>query len=474
MPRTLAVHQTRIPGLLVVDLPVLGDARGWFKENWHREKMIQLGLPDFTPVQNNISFNASAGSTRGMHAEPWDKLVSLASGRIFGAWVDLRQGPGFGSSFALELDTDQAVFVPRGVANGYQALAPDTVYSYLVNEHWTPEARDSYTYLNLADPTIAIPWPISLLQAEVSDADREHPSLCDVTPMAPRSIVVVGANGQLGRALMAMLPDAVGLTRPDFDLSDAETLDTVRWGDVGLIVNAAAYTAVDTAETEEGRRICWATNVSGLRALVERARAHRIPFVHISSDYVFDGTTEVHSEEEPISPLGVYGQTKAAGEALVSTLPQHWIVRTSWLIGDGSNFIRTMARLADTGVSPQVVNDQFGRLTFAEDLASGVMHLATHAPPGTYHLSNAGPVRSWAQIASLVFQFRGRPASDVLPITTAEFTAGSRAAPRPRYSTLSLAKTITSGFSPPCADERLAEYLSTIPLPGRNDAAQSG
>jgi hypothetical protein len=96
-----AVHTTAIPGLLVIDLPVHGDDRGWFKENWQRAKMVALGLPDFAPVQNNMSFNAERGVTRGMHAEPWDKLVSLATGRILGAWVDLRAGESFGTPFTL-------------------------------------------------------------------------------------------------------------------------------------------------------------------------------------------------------------------------------------------------------------------------------------------------------------------------------------------------------------------------------------
>ncbi|MFZ1116511.1 MAG: dTDP-4-dehydrorhamnose 3,5-epimerase family protein, partial [Propionibacteriaceae bacterium] len=90
----LAVSQTPIPGLLVVSLDLRRDNRGWFKENWQREKMVALGVPDFEPVQSNISFNSSLGATRGIHAEPWDKLVSLATGRIFGAWVDLRAGAG--------------------------------------------------------------------------------------------------------------------------------------------------------------------------------------------------------------------------------------------------------------------------------------------------------------------------------------------------------------------------------------------
>ena len=122
MTKELNVRATDIPGLLVIDLPVHGDNRGWFKENWQREKMRAAGLPDFDPVQNNISFNTSVGTTRGIHAEPWDKYVSVASGRIFGAWVDLRAGESFGRVVTVELGPDTAIFVPRGVGNAFQTL----------------------------------------------------------------------------------------------------------------------------------------------------------------------------------------------------------------------------------------------------------------------------------------------------------------------------------------------------------------
>ena len=161
----------------MIGLDVRADNRGWFKENWQRAKMVALGLPDFAPVQNNVSFNTAAGATRGIHAEPWDKLVSVAHGRVFGAWVDLRPGAGFGRSSPLELGPDTAVFVPRGVGNAFQTLEDDTVYSYLVNDHWSPAAKDSYTFCNLADETVAIDWPIPLERAELSEADRRHPRL---------------------------------------------------------------------------------------------------------------------------------------------------------------------------------------------------------------------------------------------------------------------------------------------------------
>ena len=178
--KPLAIEKTPIPGFLRIDLTVHGDNRGWFKENWQREKMLALGLPDFGPVQNNISFNNEVGVTRGIHAEPWDKFVSVATGRVFGAWVDLREGSSFGSVYTCEIDPSVAVFVPRGVGNSYQTLEPNTAYTYLVNDHWSADAR--YTFLNLADETVNVPWPIALSEAILSDKDKSHPRLAEVTP----------------------------------------------------------------------------------------------------------------------------------------------------------------------------------------------------------------------------------------------------------------------------------------------------
>ena len=260
----MSVEHTPIPGLLVVRLTVHADGRGWFKENWQRSKMIEAGLPDFGPVQHNVAFNTAAGTTRGIHAEPWDKLVSIATGRVFAAWVDLRAGESFGASHTVELDPGTAVFVPRGVANSYQTLEDGTAYSYLVNAHWSPDAE--YANLNLADETVNIPWPLPLV--EISDKDRDHPRLADIVPVPPRRTVILGADGQLGRALREVLPDALALTRTDLDLADLSTYDRVRWDDVDTIINAAAYTAVDAAETPEGRREAWAVNVTAASTAV--------------------------------------------------------------------------------------------------------------------------------------------------------------------------------------------------------------
>lgn len=169
--------------MLEIDLPVHKDNRGWFKENWQREKMVTLGLPDFQPVQNNISYNAKRGTTRGIHAEPWDKFISVAHGSIYGVWVDLREGENFGAVYETIVDPEKAVFVPKGVGNAFQTLEDNTVYTYLVNQHWSAELKSKYTFVNLADPTLAIKWPIPLEQCELSDADKDHPMITEVMPM---------------------------------------------------------------------------------------------------------------------------------------------------------------------------------------------------------------------------------------------------------------------------------------------------
>ncbi|MGA8047964.1 MAG: sugar nucleotide-binding protein, partial [Dermatophilaceae bacterium] len=432
----LSVERTAIDGLLIVHLPVLRDARGWFTENWQRAKMVPLGLPDFGPVQENVSHNVEAGVTRGFHAEPWDKYVSVASGRVFGAWVDLREGEGFGTLVTTEIAPGTAAFVPRGVGNAYQTLESETTYSYLVNDHWSPEAREQYTFVNLADETVDCPWPLPLDEAKMSAADRGHPRLDDVTPVRRHGrTVVVGGDGQLGRSLRGAFPDAEFLSRADLDIDNADSVAAFDFDRVDTIVNAAAWTAVDAAETPEGRVHCWRTNVEGVGRLVDIARRHRATLVHVSSDYVFDGTREVHTEDEPFSPLGAYVASKAAGDALVATWGRHYIVRTSWLIGDGPNFVRTMVDLARRGISPSVVDDQFGRLTFADDLAAAIAHLVlTSADFGTYNVSNDGPAHSWFDIASRIFEQVGAEGS-VAPISTEEYGRGKSLAPRPRHST---------------------------------------
>ena len=461
--KSLEAHTTDIPGLLWWDIPTHGDNRGWFKENWQREKMVALGLPDFNPVQNNISFNDAVGTTRGIHAEPWDKYVSVASGKVLGAWVDLREGETYGNKFTLEIDPTKAILVPRGVANSFQVLEANTAYTYLVNDHWSPGG--DYAFLNLDDPTVAIDWPIPLDQAILSDKDKAHPRLHEVIPIKPRKTLITGANGQLGRALRSEFPHAEFADRSTFDITRPESWTDYHWKDYETIINAAAYTAVDTAETTEGRVEAWKANAFAVQKLAKAAIENNITLVHISSDYVFDGTNESHDEDEPFSPINVYGESKAAGDLLAATVPRHYIARTTWVVGEGKNFIEIMKGLAEKGVKPSVVGDQIGRLTFTQDLAKALHHLIdTAAPYGTYNVTNDGPSASWADIAKKTFELTGHNPDDVTPVSTDDYFAkqiaeGKPIAPRPRQSTLNIDKLGRTGFAPRRWNEALQEYI---------------
>ena len=187
-------------------------------------------------------------------------------------------------------------------------------------------------------------------------------------------------------------------------------------------------------------------------------------FIHVSTDYVFDGALPVgheHPVDHPLAPLGVYGQSKAAGEAAVRTVPRHWIVRTSWVIGEGKNFVATMASLAERGIDPAVVADQHGRLTFADDLADALLHLVTtDAPTGTFHMTNSGDVVTWHDVARWVFEDTGHDAGRVSATTAAAYLAGKEGvAPRPTNSALDLGPLAAVGYTAPDQRERLRTYL---------------
>ena len=487
--KELTARTTNIPGMLVFDLPVHGDARGWFKENWQREKMCALGLPDLGPVQNNISFNAERGVTRGIHAEPWDKYISVATGSVFGAWVDLRPGESFGEVYTCVIDPSKAIYVPRGVGNSFQALEDGTAYTYLVNAHWSAELKSTYTFVNLADPELGIEWPIPLAEATVSEADLDHPMLADALPMAPRRTLVTGCDGQLGRAVRALAEER-GLTAwfdfcdiDTFDMSDPAAYGQHDWPLYGAVINCGAYTAVDKAETPEGRVAAWRANATGPALLARTCAEHGITLVHVSSDYIFDGTAEVHDEGEPFSPLSVYGQSKAAGDLAVAGCPRHYIVRSSWVIGEGRNFVRTMRSLSDRVADPAdaldkvtVVDDQCGRLTFTRDMAEGILWLlgyregdvepSSPAPHGVYNLTGSGPVESWAQIAARVFDLANGNRDRVAPVSTAEYYASAEGpiAPRPERSDLELSKIRAAGFEPGDWTEELGEYMAALTI----------
>lgn len=281
--------------------------------------------------------------------------------------------------------------------------------------------------------------------------------------MPEQRVLVLGANGQLGKALRAEFPTAVFYGREECDLSQPEKVSELPFDTCDVIINAAAYTAVDAAETPEGAALAEAVNASAVEALSHVATERGILLVHVSTDYVFDGTKKSpYLETDQFNPLGVYAQTKAQGDLAVQQVPRHYLLRTSWVIGEGNNFVRTMASLAERGIKPSVVNDQIGRLTFTHDLAAAIRHLIeTKSPFGTYNLSNEGPASSWADIAAQVYELTGHNPSDVTGVATEEYFAGKEGiAPRPLWSMLDLSKIEATGFIPASWEVRLQEYLA--------------
>lgn len=275
-------------------------------------------------------------------------------------------------------------------------------------------------------------------------------------------IFIVGANGQLGTALRAQYPGSRFADIGELDITSRKSVDTFDWTGVDIIINAAAYTNVDGAETPEGRASSWRVNAIAVANLVRAALKHDMTLLHVSSDYVFDGTHEPHIEDEDFSPLSVYGQSKAAGDIVVSVLPKHYLLRTTWVIGEGKNFVRTMLGVAEKGVSPTVVADQIGRLTFTSELVRAIDHLvSTNASYGTYNVTNTGPLASWAEITRQIFSLAGYTDLSVTDTTTAEYFAGKEGiAPRPLGSDMSLEKLHATGFVSNNWQDDLKNYIA--------------
>lgn len=285
-------------------------------------------------------------------------------------------------------------------------------------------------------------------------------------------ILLTGANGQLGHELqrwLAPLGSLVACTRADCDLERPDQLrEVIRRVAPAIIVNPAAYTAVDRAESEPARAA--AVNRDAVVVLAEEAKRIGATIIHYSTDYVFDGSkVGWYGEDDAPAPLGVYGRTKWEGEAALraSGVP-HLILRTSWVVGThGANFARTMLRLATTNETLRVVADQIGAPTstplISEVTAALVRRLAAEGadrfPFGTYHLAAAGET-SWHDYARFVFVEAGLDPARVHPITTAEYPTPARRPANSRLDTTRLRSTF--GVALPAWSEGVREVVHAL------------
>lgn len=267
-------------------------------------------------------------------------------------------------------------------------------------------------------------------------------------------ILLTGGTGQVGTALRRAAPvdwTLAAPTRAELDLADPVALAAiVAQGGWDAVVNAAAYTAVDRAEGDVVA--AWQANALAPAALAAATAQAGIPIVHVSTDYVFDGSkAEPYDEADPVAPIGVYGASKEGGEQAVRTAnPRHLILRTAWVVSaDGANFVKTMLRLGADRPELRVVADQHGCPTAAADIAAALVRVVTRLlqpepPHGTYHFVNAGEA-TWHALAEAVFAragTHGRAVPRVVPITTADYPTPAR---RPAHSRLATAR-ITRDF----------------------------
>jgi dTDP-4-dehydrorhamnose reductase len=272
------------------------------------------------------------------------------------------------------------------------------------------------------------------------------------------NLLLTGRNGQVGAELQRILQPALATDHAALDLADADAIRrVVREVKPDVIVNAAAYTAVDQAESEP--ELAMRVNGAAPGVLAEEAKRRGALLVHYSTDYVFDGAKRSpYAEDDAPHPLGVYGRSKLEGEARIRACGgRYLIVRTAWVYGRGSNFVRAILKQAEKGAPLRVVNDQLGAPTWAADIATVTAGLLGQRSEGTFHVSAAG-VASWYEVALEILRL-ARLAAQVRPVSTAEYGAK---APRPRYSVLDNSKLRAAGIAP--IDEwraRLAVHLKS-------------
>ena len=276
-------------------------------------------------------------------------------------------------------------------------------------------------------------------------------------------ILITGSNGMLGHDLENVLKDKHELiltTSKTLDITDKDkTMEIIKENNPDIVINSAAYTDVDGCETNQD--LAYAVNGHGVENLALACRQIDCPLVHVSTDYVFDGTArDPIPEDGEIGPISVYGKSKLMGEqAIQEILDKYFIVRTAWLYGiNGKNFPKTMLELAENHPEITVVYDEVGTPTYTPDLAYGISQLIETDFYGIYHLTNSGSC-SWCEFARYIFEIADRDVN-VVPVTASEF---SRPAPRPSYSVLMNKKWIENGFEP-LRDykEAISEYIELI------------
>ena len=432
--------------LLTIELH--GDSRGWFAESYNKERITKAGI-GMEFVQDNHSYSARKGTLRGVHFQKGpkaqSKLVRCTRGAILDVAVDLRKGSATYKkwwSYELSAENRQQLFIPKGFGHGFVTLEDDTEVQYKVDEYYSKEHDRSIRY---DDPELAIEWQVK--DPVLSDKDLVAPFLADSDVDFSITVLVTGARGQLGYDILNRLEElglrGVGADIGDFDITDATSTDAfITHVQPDVVVHCAAYPAVDRAAAEQ--ELSTKVNVDGTINIANACKHIGARMIYISTDYVFDGSgNHPRKEGEVISPLSVYGETKAEGEeAIRAILNEHMVVRTSWVYGkNGNNFVKTMLRLGHERKEVRVVDDQVGSPTYTVDLARLICDMLQTDKFGTYHATGEGWC-SWATFAEKIFALAGVEAT-VVPVPTSQYPTKAR---RPLNSRLGKARLAENGF----------------------------
>ena len=417
----MKVIPTEIEGVVLLEPDVFGDERGYFFESYSEQSFDRLVRP-VRFVQDNESMS-KYGVLRGLHfqrgAHAQSKLVRVVRGRVLDVAVDIRRGsPTFGRHVSVELsgDNKRQFFVPRGFAHGFSVLSDEAVFQYKCDNLYAPESEMS-----------------SSRPRTVATRGWKRPRNCStIIRTTMLNILITGANGQLGsslRQLGSVSPNNYLATDvAELDITDAgAVLQTVKEQRIDVIVNCAAYTNVERAEEDEPTADL--LNHKAAAYLAAAAKETGATLIHVSTDYVFDGTGHrPYTEDMATSPLGAYGRTKLAGEEAVKASGcRYLILRTAWLYSEyGNNFLKTMLRLTSERETLRVVFDQVGTPTYAGDLALAIFSLIEAGRytgnEGVYHFTDEG-----------VCSAAGHDTCRIIPCHTSEYPTK---ATRPAYSVL--------------------------------------
>jgi len=415
----MEIIKTKFKDLLIIKPTKYVDDRGFFYETFNEKKFNDETGLNIKFVQDNES-TSHKGVLRGLHYQegPFaqSKLVRVIKGSVLDVVVDMRpDSDTFGEHFSIMLTVmGEQLFVPKGFAHGFIALSEGTTFSYKCDNYYAPNFENGIFPF---DKTLNIDWelkewPLNSLYSLYNLSEKDNQLQCWEEAIK-KKVLVIGLNGQLGRCLYDLAGeyeelDITFLDRAGFDITNQfDIMSHFSQNHYDYVVNASAYTNVDKAETNDDQNT--KVNAWGPLHLATACKKYDITLIHISSDYVFDGSKDSnYNEMDKTNPLNNYGKAKVKSEVAIScTAPKHYIIRTSWLYSEyRENFVKTMLKLGKEHKSLEVVGNQIGKPTYAGDLADFILKeiiVDNTKNYGIYHYAGSDEL-SWYEFANIIME----------------------------------------------------------------------